>query len=267
MALLHVQFYSNVLGKACGMEVLLPEPYKQHPGLSSPGYPEKLKTLYLLHGLTNDHTAWARQSLLEKYCTGLPMAVIMPDGGRSFYADMVAGPKYWTFLSEELPRLCEHMFPLSTKREDRYACGLSMGGFGAVKLGVNLPHRYSYIASLSGSLQMNNEIVFGSHDVANTEFGHIFGSLDQFVKSDNDLFYHGEQLCQHPADAPKFYVACGSEDPLLLASASFLDTFQDRLPITYVETPGGHDWTFWDAQLKQVINWLPVSPMHQKDAM
>ena len=262
MALMHVQFYSNVLEKAAGMEVLLPEPYKDRPGISSPGYPVRLKSLYLLHGLTNDHTAWQRQSRLERYAAGLPLAVIMPDGGRSFYTDMACGPKYWTFLSQELPRLCEHMFPLSPRREDRFVCGLSMGGYGAVKLGVNRPDLFSYAASLSGALQVER-FLEGAGSSVNPELLSIFGSVQDFRHSPNDLFYQAERLAGHDQGqaVPHFYISCGTEDSLLSASRNFRDTFSSLLPITYQEEPGGHDWDFWDRQLKRVLDWLPVKPI------
>ena len=74
--------------------------------------------LYLLHGLSDDHTIWQRRTSIERYVAPLGIAVIMPNVHRSFYTDMAHGLKYWTFVSEELPQIAQSFFPLSDARED-----------------------------------------------------------------------------------------------------------------------------------------------------
>lgn len=93
----------------------------------------KHPTLYLLHGLSDDHTIWLRRTSIERYVASMGLAVVMPAVHRSFYTDMDKGYRYWTFISEELPALARSFFPLSDKREDNFAAGLSMGGYGAFK--------------------------------------------------------------------------------------------------------------------------------------
>ena len=79
----------------------------------------------------------------------------MPTTLRGFYTDMKYGPAYFTFISQELPELCEQFFRLSPLREDRFAAGLSMGGYGAIKLGLLCQRgRFSAVASLSGALDV-----------------------------------------------------------------------------------------------------------------
>src|SRR4030095_14992572 len=80
------------------------------------------------------------------------LAVVIPAVARSFYQDMASGPKYWTFLSEELPAMMRQFFPLSAAREDTFAAGLSMGGYGALRLGLAKPEKFAASASLSGAL-------------------------------------------------------------------------------------------------------------------
>ena len=136
-------FYSPTLDIQTAAYVLLPEQavVEKHGG-------QPIPTLYLLHGLSDDHTIWLRNTRIAQFATHYYVAVVMPAVNRSFYTDMAHGSKYWTFVSEELPRVMETYFPLAKTREGRFAAGLSMGGYGAMKLGLKTPDRYAAIASL-----------------------------------------------------------------------------------------------------------------------
>ena len=125
MACTEFHYYSRVLDIDVTASVILPEVKTM---LEQGGKP--LPTLYLLHGLSDDHTHWIRQTRLEFYARKYRLAIVMPCVNRSFYTDMKHGAKYFTFVSEELPQVMELYFPLSHEREDRFAAGLSMGGSG-----------------------------------------------------------------------------------------------------------------------------------------
>jgi pimeloyl-ACP methyl ester carboxylesterase len=127
MILSDFHFYSPTLGVHTAAYVLLPE-YEPMRALKG----EPLPTLYLLHGLSDDHTGWMRQTAIARYASRYAVAVVMPAVNRSFYTDMAHGPRYWSFVSEELPDVMETYFPLSKTREGRFAAGLSMGGYGAL---------------------------------------------------------------------------------------------------------------------------------------
>ena len=142
MAFLRVDFYSEALGSGTGMNVLLPEA-AQGIGFDASAGTGALPVLYLLHGLSDDHTAWMRRTSLERYAASRRLAVVMPCGGRSFYTNEAHGGRYWDFISEELPRAVQSFFPVSRRREDTFAAGLSMGGYGALKLALRHPDRYA----------------------------------------------------------------------------------------------------------------------------
>src|SRR6187551_2243099 len=115
MILNEVNFFSETLGLRSTMYVLLPQRILLD-GTSQ--RKPKYRTLYLLHGHSDDHTAWMRWSAIEKYAEGLNLAVVMPAVHLSFYADMVHGGKYWQFVSEEVPAQVRRMYSLSAARED-----------------------------------------------------------------------------------------------------------------------------------------------------
>ena len=153
MALLHVNFFSDVLGMATSMDVILPEQTMGQIGMEGRASDKPYPTLYLLHGMSDDHTIWQRRTSIERYVSDMGIAVVMPTTHLGWYTDMAQGNRYWTFISEELPAKCRSFFKnMSDRREDTFAAGLSMGGYGAFKLGLRCPDRFAAVASLSGGL-------------------------------------------------------------------------------------------------------------------
>lgn len=250
MALIQMNHKSEALALQMGMHVILPE----HESGRADGWP----TLYLLHGLSDDHTIWLRRTSIERYVEGLGLAVVMPEVHRSFYTDMKHGGAYWTYISEEVPALCERLFPLSKKREDRFAAGLSMGGYGAFKLGLRLPERYAAVASLSGAVDILGLEADAASEERKRFFSDIFGPLDEARGGEDDLMALARGLAASGKTLPKFFLACGTEDFLYVGNRRFLEAHGDALGITYKEGPGAHTWGFWDQYIQDVLAWLPI---------
>ena len=255
MACTEFHYYSRVLDIDVSVSVILPEVQTM---LEQGGKP--LPTLYLLHGLSDDHTHWIRQTRLEFYARRYRLAIVMPCVNRSFYTDMKHGAKYFTFVSEELPKVMELYFPLSHEREERFAAGLSMGGYGAMKLGLLCPEKYAAVASLSGAVEM--EADFFRHSVQKDdaflrELNDIFGSFEEFMQSDNCLTRVAERL--DPSKAPRMYMACGTADFLFDSNEDFVRRFGEKFSIRYdTEEGAAHTWDFWDRQIEKVLAWLNV---------
>jgi len=256
MALLKCDFYSDSLGMSVSMNVILPQETKSQIGMTNKRTGEKAPVLYLLHGMSDDHTIWSRRTSVERYVAPLGLAVIMPAVARSYYADMASGPKYWTFISDELPVVCRSFFNISDKREETFVAGLSMGGYGAFKLGLTFPDRFAAAASLSGAL----DIVTLSQRVGREgEFKNIFGDLDKLPGSGNDLFALVDKQLKAKARLPRLYQCCGTEDQLCPSNVKFRDYLQEKgVDLTYDEEPAVHEWGYWDRQIQKVLKWLPL---------
>jgi S-formylglutathione hydrolase FrmB len=258
VAFLDFHFFSDALRLSCAAHVLLPQATTAQIGLAGGARRAAYPTLYLLHGLSDDHTTWMRRTSIERYAAEKNIAVVMPAVGRSFYQDTASGAKYWTMVSEELPALCEHYFPLSTAREERYVAGLSMGGYGALRLALARPERYAAAASLSGALDLARRLrEAGRADslVSRAEFVGLFGSdLDIGAA---DLWPLAEELARSTAPRPRLFLSCGTEDPLLPETHAFR-AHLDRLGLAAQseEAPGAHDWAYWDAHIQRVLAWL-----------
>jgi putative tributyrin esterase len=256
MALVRCDFFSEVLGIGTSMTVLLPQQTSAQVGLPGRSGGDDPPVLYLLHGLTDDDTAWTRHTSIERYVAPLGLAVVMPQGARSFYTDEEHGNRYWTFLSEELPEVCRGFFRLSVRRSDTYVAGLSMGGYGAVKWALRDRNRFAAAASLSGALDMAHRIRDDAHPLDPRVRHTVFG--DRPVEgSPNDLL----ALLDKPADGPMpaLFVCCGTEDHLYEDNQRFVDAARSRnVPLTVDFGPGDHDWAYWDTKIRDVLAWLPL---------
>jgi len=260
VAFLDFHFFSEVLGLTCSAHVLLPQETTLQIGLAGGKRRAKYPVLYLLHGLSDDHTIWMRRTSIERYAAARNIAVVMPAVARSFYQDMASGPKYWTFLSEELPALCQQYFPISDAREDTFAAGLSMGGYGALRLGLARPDKFAAVASLSGALDLARRLREAGKPFARIDRQEWMGIFGPELKapSQANLWLLASQVAA-AEQRPALYLSCGTEDELLADTRTFrqhLDAV--GYPLTYHEGPGAHEWGYWDAQIQSVLDWLPL---------
>jgi S-formylglutathione hydrolase FrmB len=257
MAFIQCDFHSDVLMMACSMNVIIPQTVKTQVGMKCNSGRKEYPVLYLLHGYSDDHTIWGRRTSIERYVAGMDLAVVMPAAHHSFYTDMKSGGKYWTFISEELPQIVRALFPVSTERKDTFVAGLSMGGYGALKLALRSPEKFAAAASLSGATDICS--LWKAFPDFNTDMELIFGSLNELKGSENDLFKLSEELKKSGKDIPALFQACGTEDFLYADNIRFRDHLcKLGYELHYQEAPGIHSWDFWDAAIQDVLKWLPL---------
>ena len=256
MAHLRCDFFSEALSLSTSMTVLLPQQTTTQIGMagSAPSGPPPV--LYLLHGLSDDDTVWMRRTSIERYVAPLGLAVVMPQVHRSFYTDEAYGGRYWTFLSEELPELVDTLFRISGRREDTFVAGLSMGGYGAVKWALQHPGRFAAAASLSGALHVAGLRTRRERPEDPRLFARVFGHRE-IAGGTDDLMALVRDA--EPASLPQLYVCCGTEDELLDDNLAFRDACGEAgVPVTTDFASGAHDWAYWDAQIQEVLTWLPL---------
>jgi S-formylglutathione hydrolase FrmB len=253
MALLTCDFFSDSLGRGTSINVVLPQPTQEQIGVSGSGSEDPPRVLYLLHGLSDDHTAWVRYTSIERYAAARGFAVVMPAVDRSFYANEKHGHAYWDYVSEELPQVVRRFLRVSHDPGDTFVAGLSMGGYGALKHAVTHPERYAGAASLSGVAdirQLADRLERG--EIVERVFGGSFGPED-------DLF--SLLAWVDPATAPRLYVGCGTEeDRLMPPNERFVAEARGRgLDVTTDFRPGVHEWGLWDTQIESVLDWMAAT--------
>lgn len=259
MALLHVGFFSTVLGMSTSMDVILPQQTSGQIGMEGKGAEGRYKTLYLLHGMSDDQTIWQRRTSIERYASKLGIAVVMPTTHLAFYTNTAYGMKYWTFISQELPKICREFFrQMSTEREDTLAAGLSMGGYGAWKLGLGASETFGAAASLSGALDILEDYRRNTNESAEFRwlFEGIFTSEKALAGSDNDLMALAERLIKSGKPLPRLYAWCGTEDFLYQGNLNAWEHMEKLgYNLTKEESPGDHQWKYWDAKIQDVLRW------------
>ena len=254
MALIQVNYASKSLFRIVPLNVILPvDRFDADSNSYLNGKERKYKTLYLLHGLLGNYTDWVSQTRIQKWAEEKNLAVVMPSGDNSFYFNSrTPWNDYESFIGEELVEVTRRMFPLSEKREDTFIAGISMGGYGALRNGIVFSETFSYVAGLSSALHIFEDI----SEEANIG---LFDNLKEAAESDKNPWVAVEKMLDEKRQIPKVYMACGTQDDLLPSNIQFRDMLmKNGIEVNWDEEDYGHDWDFWDRQIKKVLEWLPL---------
>lgn len=216
----------------------------------------------LLHGFTNDGDDWVNFSAALRYAADNNIALIIPDGANSFYNDMAAGPAYYTWLTQEMPQLLAGMVNLPQEREKNFICGLSMGGYGALLLGLTQPGRYAGCASFSGAVDMGMMVAAAKADPATAGILTPVLGKDLNLPPNRDLFHLLRSANGLPQNQqPRILCTVGRQDmepyyiyPQNQTLRKVVDTEAKNLDFTYMEWDGVHEWNFWDRSIVYAID-------------
>lgn len=242
MALTEIRFPAPHLGKQVGAFVILPQTGKP-----------PFATFYLLHGLSDDYSIWLRRTRIEEYVRDLPLAVVMPDGFRGFYTNHETGFAYADYIVKDVIGTVERYFNLKSSRSARCIGGLSMGGYGALRLGLGYPHLFASVTSHSGALMWGTKAPPLRHPDHPTEFELVFGKNPAGTKHD---LVHLARMAQKAGKLPKLRIDCGTEDFLLEQNRSFVAKLKAmKVPHEYEEFPGGHEWSYWDLHVREALEF------------
>jgi putative tributyrin esterase len=275
MAILKMNFLSKFLGMPTNITVCLPsfsfrDAVNKNLDFYIPGM--KFQTLYLLHGGAGDDSDYVNLTSIVRYADENRIAVVMPADYNHFYTDDREGPRYWRYVSEELPEVCQTLFPLSPAREDNFVAGLSMGGYGAMKMGLCKPERFAAALVMSGAVQsaekMREFTKFrapgagaGDPDVMPMINLARILDIDNLEGGTNDAWGQARRNVEQGKPLPAFYLTVGDKD-FALEHVTEAHTYLTALGYeTHLDiVPGyGHEWDFWDLSLKKALaSWLPL---------
>lgn len=249
MALFHLVYFSDVLGVQTPVDVIIPEG-KQGIGVDATGEEKLPAVLYLLHGYSDDQTIWQRRTSVERYAASHNLAIVMPGVNHSFYCNEEYGERYWDYVSQELPMMMHRFFRLSDKPEDTFVAGLSMGGYGAMKLALNQPERFGAAASFSGAVD-----IASTRQRHNHNWKRITGGKS-IKGTENDLFHMLKANAEAP-HKPRLYVSCGTADFLYGQHKKFIPALKKAgWDVTAYEEPDAtHEWGFWDREIRKFIEF------------
>jgi putative tributyrin esterase len=255
MALLQIEYYSEVLGMVRNVNVIYPETVK-NPDENVPT--TDIPVLYLLHGMSGNQDTWLRRSGIERLVRSTNLAVVMPSTDLAWYTNTTYGAAYFDAIAVELPQVLHNFFPnLSTKREKTFIAGLSMGGYGAFKLAMATNH-FAYAASLSGAISIKDLDLTELESLAYWQG--VFGDLAQFDASDNAIQKLASDFTSKFAtDKPKLYAWCGRQDFLYAANNYAVEDLKAKgFDIVYETNDGKHEWYYWSKMIDRVLEFLPI---------
>ena len=270
-----VEFFSESVGRTTKYNIVLPRSYDS----SDRSYP----VLYLLHGLGQNYQAWGRQGI-RFYAPLFEVIIVMPDAGNSWYVNWAksdGGQKnnWEDHIVHDVVGHVDTHYRTIDRREGRAINGLSMGGYGALTLGLRHPDLFVSIGSHSGALEYGrgNEERTRSGTQArdrrpsspvdqaewearrrrpNPEIG-IEGFSSPVERTPlGQPFVSAEDAAQHDPFAlvrrvprgqlPHIYVDCGTDDGLLDAAKAFVQVLLDNdIPFDFMQMPGGHNPGYW----------------------
>ena len=261
MAQLRVDFLSKCLMRTVSINVILPID-KVDSDIKEEIMP--FKTLYLLHGVLGNNTDWINATRLDLWAKERNIAVVMPSGENKFYVNNeYTCERFSDFIGEELVEMTRKMFPLSSKKEDTFIAGLSMGGYGAIINGFRFYNTFGYVAGISSALILD-DVLAGKESISTLMGGKqyfraVFGDLSKLKGSEKDYDALVTKLAGNK-NLPKLYLCCGTEDEFIDHNRKFRHLLlKNNFEVTYSESHGGHEWDFWDRYLLKVLEWLPKS--------
>lgn len=233
-------YFSRALGLEQPFACLLPD---VPPPANRSGYP----LLILLHGLTGCHRDWLSRTRIVRALSGEGMAVACPYGADGWYTNAVrGGPRYEEALVQDFVSACRSELPVLPPGRAWAIGGLSMGGYGAVKLALKFPELFGTAFSLSGAFLAP----------AAPQPHPVFGdpAADAVFRRGESVFYHAElALCRMPGERPTLFLECGLQDPLLEESRAFHDHLNFLgYGHAYRELAGYHTWPYWERAFRML---------------
>jgi S-formylglutathione hydrolase FrmB len=238
MAIATLNLYSESLGTQQDVTVILPKPEDTC----------RSAVLYLLHGLLDGQHSWLQRSRIAEYAEQYCLIIVMPNAQRSFYTNQKNGYAWRDWIETELPAAIEQWFGL-TDPVSRHVAGLSMGGYGAMKLGLSSPKRFQSIGSFSGVLHLSAITHYPELNQIMNDIELAFGGVDNIAGSKDDL-----TTLIHKTPMPFMHITCGLQDSLLEGNRYLAKVLVDQeANVLYQEVDGGHEWKVWDKNIEDYL--------------
>lgn len=267
--MIHIQmnWRSVVLQMDTNVDLLLPENRRKTEDLHGKKYP----VLYILHGFKEDNASWLKLSNLFLLARDLDLIIVMPTTYYGAYVDNHYGLDYYRYITEELPIKLRNYFPISSRREDTFIMGESMGGYGTLHCALGHPELYSKAVCLSsgpfdyqarvlpeyyqdeaGLLDPSKQDPIGR---SYKSYLGIYGTPEEYDASDNNIYNLVEKLKKTPF-LPEIIFYCGTEDANYPNSMKFENHLRRSLPTMCVKSEywhGEHNFFFWNQAIPKAL--------------
>lgn len=232
-------YYSEALGCERNYSFLLPPDREDG---------EYFPLLILLHGQNASHKDWFERTQIVRYSSDYRMIAACPDGADGWYTDAFDGNADYErdVTGCFFPHLMSS-FPIHLKASRKALCGISMGGYGALKIALKNPELFGTAVSISGGLDITSR----------NEVHSVFGDPEKHRihrRMNSISFLAEDALSRFPSERTRIYICCGLNDPLLEANRMIHNHLLfSGYGHTYYEWPGYHTWTYWNRAIKRLL--------------
>ncbi len=240
---------SAALGRTMKYRVLLPADYATSQ--------RRYTVLYLLHGLGGDYKDWTTRTNLAEYSRTLPLIIVMPDGENSWYTNAANAPeeRFEDYILTDLQADVAAKYRTINSRHGRTIAGLSMGGYGALKMALRRPGAFAVAASFSGAFSATRPELAKMIPSEEARLRRIYGDDDSVFRRQNDLYSLAAAV--KPGSAPYLYIDCGIADGLVAANREVVAALhKSGVAYEYHEVAGAHTWEYWDRRVREFLPLL-----------
>jgi putative tributyrin esterase len=239
--LYNITFRSAALGRDIQYRVISPS-HSVRP---------KLPVVYLLHGGGGGFRDWSNYSDVAGFAESGRL-LVMPEGESSYYTNAVDPPqdRFEDYITRDLIDDVEDRFPAASGRANRAIIGVSMGGFGAVKIALRHPGLFAFAGGISSAIDVPRRAFSWKRLSQSRHNESIFGPTGSQTRRENNPFVLARTA--NPQDSPYLFLTCGEQEGLLPANREFAALLGQRhFSYEFHTVSGGHDWNQWNA-------WLPL---------
>lgn len=260
---------SAVMGRDVNYTIYLPYDYET----SQRTYP----VVYLLHGYTDDNTAWLQFGEINRCAdkaiadgTIPPMIIVMPDADSSFYINAYDGKESYEdfFIKEFIPAI-EKKYRIKSEKRYRGVAGLSMGGYGTLIYSLKYPDMFAAAAPLSAAVFNDDDIIGFPEESWNRTFAQLYGrnkkGQDRLTKAWNDNAILKIVANKTPEDLKKvrMWIDCGDDDFLIKGNCLLhIALTEKKAPHEFRVRDGVHNWTYWRTGITDALKFIGES-FHQ----
>lgn len=221
---------------------------------------KKFPVLYLLHGLFGSCDNWLELTDLKTYAVDKNLIIVLPEGENGWYTNSatIEEDKFESYFTEELIPEIDLLNRTDGTKEKRAVVGLSMGGYGALKFALKKADLFAFAGSISGAFDAPNQ----TENNPGVDWENLgpsilkaFGGENSQTRFENDLFEIIRQIsAENIARLPYFYVNCGIEDDFLEVNRNLARLLKQKMiSYEYHEIPGGHNWNYWNKEIKHIL--------------
>lgn len=236
-----ITFRSAALDRNIEYRVILP---------SNIGSGQKLPVVYLLHGGGGGFRDWSNYSDVARFAER-GLILVMPEANDSYYTNAADHPRdrYEDYIVGDLIADVERQFQAATTREKRAIVGVSMGGFGAVKLAFKRSDLFAFVGGISPAVDVPSRPFSIKRPLQWRYHRSIFGPWGGRLQQENDPFVLAASA--DPRSVPYLFLTCGDQEGLLPANRRLSSILAQRhFQYEFHVVRGGHNWTQWNQQLE-----------------